>query len=93
MAVKKINFKCNDSWFVQKVGLVLGAFLAFIVANFWFKVYEKALALDISQKIDFLEDNIGKFVNGIRRATFRTNSAVECEICLSWYHRDYGHLG
>ena len=33
MAVSKVYFKCNDSWFEQVDGLAMGAFLAVILAN------------------------------------------------------------
>ena len=44
MAVSKVSFKCNDSWYVQVDGLAMGASLAVILAaNLWLKVYEFAL--------------------------------------------------
>ena len=33
MAVSKVYFKCNDSWYEQVDGLAMGAFLAVILAN------------------------------------------------------------
>ena len=42
MAVSKVYFKCNDSWYVQNDGLAMGASLAVILANLWLKEYEFA---------------------------------------------------
>ena len=42
MAVSKVYFKCNDSWYVQVDGLAMGASLAVILANLWLKEYEFA---------------------------------------------------
>ena len=33
MAVSKVYFECNDSWYVQVDGLAMGASLAVILAN------------------------------------------------------------
>ena len=43
MAVSKVYFKCNDSWYVHVDGLAMGASLAVILANLWLKEYEFAL--------------------------------------------------
>ena len=40
MAVSQVHFKCNETWYVQKDGLAMGAFLAVILANLWLKQYE-----------------------------------------------------
>ena len=37
MAISKVYFKCNDSWYVQVDGLAMGASLAVILANLWLK--------------------------------------------------------
>ena len=47
MAVSKVRFKCNDSWYVQNDGLAMGASLAVILANLWMKEYEFALRQEI----------------------------------------------
>ena len=47
MAVSKVYFKCNDSWYEQVDGLALGASLAVILANLWLKEYEFALRQEI----------------------------------------------
>ena len=47
MAVSKVYFKCNDSWYVQVDGLAMGASLAVILANLWLKEYEFALRKEI----------------------------------------------
>ena len=76
MAVIIVHFKCNDTWYVQKDGLAMGASLPIILAKRWLKVYESVLAMDIPQKIYNLEDMNGK------RPNTRTK-AVECENCLN----------
>ena len=47
MAVSKVYFKCNDSWYVQVDGSAMGASLAVILANLWLKEYEFALRQQI----------------------------------------------
>ena len=47
MAVSKVYFKCNDSWYVQIDGLAMGASLAVILAVSWLKEYEFALRQEI----------------------------------------------
>ena len=47
MAVSKLNFKCNDSWYVQDDGLAIGASLAVILADLWLKEYKFALRQEI----------------------------------------------
>ena len=44
MAVSKVYFKCNDSWYVQIDVLAMGASLAVTLANLWLKKYEFALS-------------------------------------------------
>ena len=43
MAVSKVYFKCNDSWYVQVDRLAMGASLAVILTNPWLKENEFAL--------------------------------------------------
>ena len=40
MAISKVYFKCNDSWYVQVDGLAMDASLTVILANLWLKEYE-----------------------------------------------------
>ena len=47
MAVSKVYFKCNDSWYVQVDGLAMDASLAVFLANLWLKEYEFALRQEI----------------------------------------------
>ena len=47
MAVSKVYFKCNDSWYVQVDGLAMGASLAVIPTNLWLKEFEFALRQEI----------------------------------------------
>ena len=47
MAVSKVYFKCNDSWYVQVDGLAMGASLAVVAANLWLKELEFALRQEI----------------------------------------------
>ena len=49
MAVSQVHFKCNETWYVQKDGLAMGASLAVILANLWLKQYETALSRDIPE--------------------------------------------
>ena len=49
MAVSQDHFKCNETWYVQKDGLAMGASLAVILANLWLKQYETALSRDIPE--------------------------------------------
>ena len=49
MAISQVRFKCNETWYVQKDGLAMGASLAVILANLWLKQYETALSRDIPE--------------------------------------------
>ena len=49
IAVSRVQFKCNENWFVQKDDLAKGASLAVILANLWLKEYEHALNLEIPE--------------------------------------------
>ena len=60
VAVSQVKFKCNETWYVQKDGLVKGASLAVILANFWLKQYETALSRDIPEM--FMPEN---YLNGM----------------------------
>ena len=91
MAVSHVQFKCNETWYVQKDGLAMGACLAVILANLWLKQYETALSRDIPEM--FLPE---KDLNGIcpecnKKVTYRSKS-VECECCLNWYHVKCGDI-
>ena len=37
MAVSQVHFKCNETWYIQKDGLIMGASLAVILTNLWLK--------------------------------------------------------
>ena len=39
MAVSQVHLKCNETWYVQKDGLAMGASVAVILANLWLKQY------------------------------------------------------
>ena len=49
MAVSQVPFKCNETWYVQKDGLAMGASLVVILANLWLKQYETTLSRDIPE--------------------------------------------
>ena len=51
MAVSKVYFKCNDSWYVQVDGLALCASLVVILAKLWLKENE----FGIKQEILYIE--------------------------------------
>ena len=91
MAVSQVHFKCNETWYVQKDGLAMGASLAVILANLWLKQYETALSRDIPEM--FLPE---KDLNGIcpecnKKVTY-SSERVECECCLNWYHVKCGDI-
>ena len=91
MAVNLVHFKCNETWYVQKDGLAMGASLAVVLANFWLKQYETTLLRDISET--FLPE---KDLNGIcpeckKKVTYRSKG-VECDCCLNWYHVNCGDI-
>ena len=78
MAVNLVHFKCNETWYVQKDGLAMGASLAVVLANLWLKQYETTLLRDISET--FLSE---KDLNGIcpeckKKVTYRSKG-VECD--------------
>ena len=35
MAISRVHFKCNETWYVEKEGLAIGASLVVILANLW----------------------------------------------------------
>ena len=91
MAFNQVHFKCNETWYVQKDGLAMGASLAVILANFWLKQYKTALSRDIPEI--FLPE---KDLNGIcpecnKKVTYRSKG-LECECCLNWYHVKCGDI-
>ena len=91
MAVSQVHFKCNETWYVQKDVLAMGASLAVILANLWLKQYEIALSKDIPEM--FLPE---KDLNGIcpecnKKVTYRSKG-VDCECCLNWYHIKCGDI-
>ena len=74
MAVSKVQFKCNDSCYLRKVGLALDAYLAVVLAILWLKDYEKVLSKDIPLEDDILAEMNEKCPICIRRVTFRTKT-------------------
>ena len=91
MAVSQVHFMCNETWYIQRDGLAMGAFLAVIFANLCLKQYETALSRDIPEM--FLPE---KDLNGIclehnKKVTYRSKG-VECECCLNWYHVKCGAI-
>ena len=86
MAVSQVHFKCNETWYVQKDGLAMGASLAVILANLWLKQYETALS-----KCFCLRKILTEYVpSAIRKS--RTGQSVECECCLNWYQVKCGDI-
>ena len=63
MLVSQVHFKSNESWYVRKDGLAMGASLAVVFANLWLKQYKTALSRDIPEL--FLPE---KYLNGTRIA-------------------------
>ena len=47
MAVSKVYFKCNDSWYVQVDGLAMCASLVVILAKLWLKENEFGIKQEI----------------------------------------------
>ena len=94
MAVSKVYFKCNDSWYVQIDVLAMGASLAVILANLWLKKYEFALRQEtpVGTEIQQINDQkkfVSRFVS--RKITYRSKG-VECKICRNWYHLKCGKI-
>ena len=91
MAISQVHFKCNETWYVQKDGLAMGASLAVIFCKSWRKQYETALSRDIPEM--FLpEKNLhGIFPECNKKVTYRSKG-VECECCLNWYHVKCGDI-
>ena len=44
MAVSQVNFKCNETLYIQEDGLAIGASLAVIIAHTWLKQYKIAIS-------------------------------------------------
>ena len=78
MAVSKIYFKFNDSWYVQMDDSTMGASLAVILANLWLK-YEFALRQEIpvGTEIQQINDKNGLCPCFSRKVTYRSKG-VEC---------------
>ena len=49
MAGSHVKFKCNETWYVQKDGLAMGASLDVILENLWLMQYETELSRDYSE--------------------------------------------
>ena len=91
MAVSKVYFKCNDSWYAQVDGLALGASLAVILASLWLKEYEFALRQEKPVGTEIQQIN---YKNGVcpccsKKVPYRSKG-VECESCRNWYNLKCG---
>ena len=91
MAVSQVHFKCNETWYVQKDGLAMGASLAVIIANHWLKQHETALSRDIPEMFLPEKDLHGICPECNKEVTYRSKG-VECESCLNWYHVKCGDI-
>ena len=93
MAVSKVCFKCNDSWYVQVDGLAMGASLAVILANLRLKEYEFAQRQEIpvGTEEQQINDKNGLCACCSSRVTYRSK-VVECESCRNWYHLNCGKI-
>ena len=82
LAVCKVYFKLNDSWYVQVDGLAMGVSLAVILANFWLKEYEFVLRQEIpvGTEIQQIKDKNGLCPCCSRKVTDRSKG-VECKRC------------
>ena len=93
MAVSKVYFKCNDSWYVQVDDLIKSASLAVILAYLWLKEYEFALRQEIPVRTEIQQiiDKNGLCPCSSRKVTYRSKG-VECESCRNWYHLKCGNI-
>ena len=87
----QVHFKCNETWYVQKDGLAIGASLAVILANLWLTQYKTALSRDIPELFLPEKDLNGLFPECNKKVTYRAKG-VECECCLNWYHVKCGDI-
>ena len=79
IAVSKVYFKCNDSWFVQVDGLAMGSCLAVILETLWLKEYEFALKQEIpvGTEIQQINDKNGLCPCCSRKVTYKSKG-IEC---------------
>ena len=91
MAVSQFHFKCNETWYVQKDGLAMGASNAVILANLWLKQYKTVLSGDIPEMFLSEKDLHGISPECKKKVTYRSKG-VECESCLNWYHVKCGDI-
>ena len=91
MAVSQVHFKCNETWYVQRDVLAMGASLAIILANLWLKQYKTALSRDIPEMFLPEKDLHGICPECNKKVTYRSKG-VECECCLNWYHVKCGDI-
>ena len=49
LAVTKVHFNCNESWYYQKDGLAIGASLSVISAKLWIKSWELQLNIQTTK--------------------------------------------
>ena len=86
MAVSKVYFKCNNSWYVEVDGLALVASLAVILSNLWLKEYSLALRQEIMVGTEIQPSNDKSCLCPCcrRKVTYRSKG-VENECCRNWY--------
>ena len=93
LAVSKVHFKCNGSWYVQVDGLAMGASPTVILANLWLKEYDFALRQEIpvGTKLQQINDKKSLCPCCSRKVTYRSKG-VECESCRNWYNLKCGKI-
>ena len=91
MAVSQVHFKCNETFNVQKDGLVMEASLAVILANLWLKQHKTALSRDIPEMF-WPEKNLNRICLECKKKVTYRSKGVECECCLIWFHVKCGDI-
>ena len=86
MAVSKVYFECNDSWYVQFDVLAMGTFLTDILANLWLKEYKFAprQEIPVGKKIQTMNDKNGLCPCCCRKVTY-ISKGVEYRSYRNWY--------
>ena len=81
MAVSKVCFNCNDSWYVQVDSLAMGASLAVILTNLRLKEHEFALRkqIPVGPEIQPMKEKNGLCPFCYRKNTY-ISKGVECEL-------------
>ena len=70
MAVSQVYFKWNETWYVQKDGLAMGASLTVVLVNLWLKQYKTLLSRDFAEMIcpkKFLMEYVPSAIRKSRR--------------------------